>query len=64
MEPLTKNTYVVKDSFSFVEDIRIQNPDSYMTTYDVESLFTNIPLNETIDIGANLLYPRKKPMKV
>ena len=63
LEPLTKNEFVIKDSFSFSEDIRKQNTKSYMTTFDVESLFTNIPLNETIEICVNKLYPRKN-MKV
>ena len=28
----------------------------FMTSFDVDSLFTNIPLNETIDICVNKLY--------
>ena len=63
MEPHTKNSYVVRDSFYFMDDLIKQNPELFMTTYDVQSLFTNIPLNETINICANLLYP-KKSMKV
>ena len=34
-----------------------------MASFDVESLFTNIPLDETIDICVNKLYPRKN-MKI
>lgn len=35
--------YTLKDSFTFAEEIRNQNPSLYMTSFDVESLFTNIP---------------------
>ena len=45
----------VKDSFSFVEEItNILNSNSYtMVSFDVQSLFTNIPLVETINIAAD-----------
>ena len=33
------------------------NTHSYMTSFDINSLFTNIPLNETIDICIKLLFP-------
>ena len=55
--------YVLDDSFSFSQDIRREDTNSYMTTFDVESLFTNIPLDETIQICVSKLYP-KKNMKV
>ena len=63
LEPITKNSFVVKDSFSFVEDLKKQNPKHFMASFDVESLFSNIPLNETIDICVNTLYP-KRNMKI
>ena len=31
------------------------NPDKFLVSYDVTSLLTNIPLQETIDIGINLV---------
>ena len=62
MEPLTKNQFVIKDSFSFV-DVKKQSCDSFMASFAVEALFTNIPLNETIEICVNKLF--KKPgMKI
>ena len=33
------------------------DPNLFMTAFDVDSLFTNIPLNENIDICGNKLYP-------
>ena len=50
LDPLTKNEYTVKDSFHFAEDICEQDPSLSMGSLDVDSLFTNIPLDETIDI--------------
>ena len=50
LNPLTKNEYTVKDSFQFAEEICEQDP---MDSLDVDSLFTNIPLDETIDICVN-----------
>ena len=57
LAPLTVNSYTVKDSFSFVEEITtIQNSEEYiMASFDVTSLFTNIPLQETIGIATQLL---------
>ena len=34
-----------------------------MTSFDIKSLFTNIPLDETINIGIEKLYHRKKKVK-
>lgn len=50
--PLTVNQYSVSNSKCFSEEITNLNlPSEFvMTSYDVESLFTNVPLNETIDI--------------
>ena len=50
LNPLTKNEYTVKDSFQFAEEICEQDPALSMGSLDVDSLFTNIPLDETIDI--------------
>ena len=50
---------MVKDSFSFVQELLSLNLDSnnvVMASFDVTSLFTNIPLDETIDIISNRLF--------
>ena len=67
LAPLTVNSYTVKDSFSFVEEITtIQNSEEYiMASFDVTSLFTNIPLQETIGIATQLLYdPDRQPSPI
>ena len=50
LEPITTNMYTVKNSFEFSKEIADQNPGLFMASLDVESLFTNIPLEETISV--------------
>ena len=57
---LTKNEFVSKDSFAFAKNVRDQNSDFFMASFDIDSLFTNVPLDETIDITVNKLFGRKK----
>ena len=50
IEPITKNNFTVKNSFQFSKEIYERNPEYFMDSLDVESLFTNIPLEDTIKI--------------
>ena len=51
------DNYSYKDTFSFVSQIKITNHSGkFLVSYDVTSLFTNIPLQETIDIAINLIF--------
>ena len=57
LSPLVPNDYFCKDTFSSVSQIK--NADlskKFHVCYDVTSLFTNIPLQETIDIAINLSF--------
>ena len=47
---ITAIEFSVKDSFCLSEDIVNQNSNFIMGSLDVDSLFTNIPLEETINI--------------
>ena len=43
--------------FSFVEELRsFDFNNKFLISFDVESLFTNIRLNETIDIAVDLIF--------
>ena len=53
---LTTNEYTIKDSFSFAKEIVQQDSSFYMGSLDVDSLFTNIPLEETINICTESVY--------
>ena len=61
LAPLTKNEFTVLNSHEFVEDISKLSVDTsddgvFMASFDVESLFTNIPLKETINICVTSLF--------
>ena len=57
LSPLVPNDYSCKDTFSFVSQIKNANlSKKLLVSYDVTSLFTNIPLQETIHIAKNLIF--------
>ena len=49
--PLAKNEYTIRDLISFLDLLKnVPYDDNYEdVSYDVESLFTSIPVQETID---------------
>ena len=49
LELLTHNEFTVKGSFSFAKENTKYDSSLFMASSDVESLFTNIPLKETIN---------------
>ena len=56
LSPFVPNDYSCKGTFSFVSQIENENlSKNFLVSYDVTSLFTNIPLQETIDIAINLI---------
>ena len=57
LSPLVPSDYSCKDTFSFVFQIKNADPSSkFLVFYSVTSLFTNILLQETIDIAINLIF--------
>ena len=49
--------YTIKDSFSFASSIgNLRNDNYYMASFDVTSLFRNIPIDETVTIILNKLF--------
>ena len=53
----------MKDTFHFVSMLDGKDHRLIMASLDVESLFTNIPLKETIDIVTKKVYGRKRKVK-
>ena len=51
LKPLVNNKVILKDTFDFVNKISNINmiEEQRIVSFDVESLFTNIPVNETIE---------------
>ena len=51
LEPLTKSQYTLKNSYEFANCINESKFNNCtIASFDIESLFTNIPVDETIDI--------------
>ena len=50
MNFITSNEFTVKDTFCFAKEIVEQDSSLVMGSLDVDSLFTNILLDKTIDI--------------
>ena len=51
--------FVVKDSFEFsnkMRDLTLNGEECHMCSFDIKSLFTNVPIEETIDICTQQLY--------
>ena len=50
LQPFAENEFTLSNSTMFAGDIITQDLDSYMVSLDVVSLFTNVPLQATIQI--------------
>ena len=53
---MTSNRYTVKGSSAFAGKVVEQDSEFFMRSLDVDSLFTNISLEETIHICANTFF--------
>ena len=57
LSSLVPDDYSCKDTFWFVSQIKNANLSrKFFVSCDVTSLFTNIPLQETLDIAINLIF--------
>ena len=62
---LVPNYYPCKDAFSFVSQIKNANLSrKFLVSYEVTSLFTNIPLQESIDITINFVFYHNSNLNV
>ena len=57
------NEYTIKDSFEFSSMLDNLDHHSLMASMDVDTLFTNRPLEETIYIITNQIYGNKRKIK-
>ena len=64
LKPLIQdNTYIINNTQDFAVLIRDEpplDPSEEYVSYDVESLFTNVPVLDTIDYILEEIYDRKK----
>ena len=57
LSPLVPDDYSCKNTFHFVSQFKnVNRSRKFIVSYDVTSLFTNTPLQETIDIAINLIF--------
>ena len=68
LKPLcSNNEYIIWDTQEFEKIIREQDPLKYneqYVSYDVESLFTNVPVQETTEYIINEIYKENKLPKL
>ena len=65
LDPCINKKYCAQDTFSFVRDIKkVSSSNKFMVSYDVTSLFTNIPLDETIKIAVDLIFEKNSKIKI
>ena len=65
LSPLVPNDYSCEDTFYFASQVK--NPNlfrKFLVSYDVTSLFTNIPLQETIDIAISLIFNHNRNLNI
>ncbi len=58
LKPLVNHEFILKDIYDFVNkvsDLDVQ-VDPYMVSFDVESLFTNVPTQKTIELILKLVF--------
>ena len=61
LKTLATNEYTIKDSFTFAEELQNFDSKLAMASFDIESLFTHIPLQEILDLCVeNLLKDRTR----
>ena len=59
IEPFASNDFTVKNSYEFcssIQGLNNSNTTGYMVSYDITSLYTNIPVDETINILCDNFY--------
>ena len=56
LNSLTVSEFTITDSFAFAKDIVDLDSSLFMASHDVDSLFTNIPLDETINICTESIF--------
>ena len=65
LTPFILTDYCIQDSFPFVKEVQeVSVSEYFMVSYDVCNLFTNIPLNETIDLAVDIIFDNNQRMNI
>ena len=56
--PYVENEFTLKNSYAFMDVLKekVFPTTAFLTSFDVTSLFTNIPIKETVDIAVELVF--------
>ena len=65
LKPHIPMTHCTQDTFSFVKEInQVRTNDLFFVSYDVVSLFTNIPLKDTIELAVDYVIKNNPNLKL
>ena len=65
LTPYIQNEHCISSSSEFIDILRTKSSSGIISSIDVESLFTNVPVDATIDIILNNVYnSTMKPLKI
>ena len=65
LTPAISYDHCTKDLFTFADEIqKVRHPSLFMVSFDVESLFTNIPLAETINLAVDTIFKSNPNLKI
>ena len=65
LNPHIPNDYCAQDTFTFVSGVtRLHTLNKFMVSFDVESLFTNIPLIESINLAVDYIMKGNPDIKL
>ena len=59
LKPYIPSKYTVKSTEEFLDILRVKKPQGEIASIDVESLFTNVPVDQTIDIIIDEAYHKQ-----
>ena len=56
MQPKIPSIRSTQDTFTFIKELEeVRDYNNFLVSFDVSSLFTNIPLNETIELALDYI---------
>ena len=65
LTPAISYDYCTKDSFKFAEEIqKVRHLSLFMVSFDIESLFANIALAETINLAVDAIFKSNPNLKI
>ena len=57
--------HCAKDSFYFVKDLKsVNSQNSFTVSFDIQSLFTNVPITESVNLALELILSSHNNLKL